>query len=138
MPLVAHLCNNVRIFPRFLHKQFGFYEGARHRFLEIYVLSVIERHHSYGKVHVVGHSGHHCLELVAVFLEHFAEVAEAFSIRVFCKHFLRLFAVEVHVAKRNYVYHTRAGKFVNILFPSVAYAYESYLNLVAFRRGNII
>ena len=96
--LVAHLCHHLGVLACCFHHEFRLYERARHGFLEIDVFAVAQRVHGYGEVNVVRHCCHDGVEVVAVGLEHLAEVAKPLCLRIFVEHLLTLLAVEVDVA----------------------------------------
>jgi hypothetical protein len=129
--LVAHLCHNLRARARFLHEQLRLDERACHRFLKINVLAILKRHHRDGEMTVVRSRSHHGVEVLAVLLEHLAEVGEQFRLRILALHLLCLFAFKVHITQCRHLYHTRALELCHVLLTAVSDADKGYLHLVA-------
>ena len=132
MTLVAHLSREVGMATCILHQQLGFPEGAHHRLLKIDMLAIVQRHHGYREMNMVGHGGTNGIEVVAVFLKKFPEVGKTLCLGIFAQHFLALLSVEVDIAKSHYLDHSSTDKFVEVLLSTVANTNESHPHLVGF------
>ena len=132
VPLIAHLRGHSRIAACHFHQQLGLLEGAYHGFLQIDVLLVLEGHHGHKEMNVVGHTGCHSIEMVGIFLEQLAEIAETLGIGIHRQYLLALLAIEVHIAQGYHLHHIGLCKLLDVLLTTVADADIGDLHLLGF------
>ena len=128
--LITHLCHLVRTFLGSIHQQFGFVESACQWLFHKHMLAFGQCQHTDGEVRVVWRSNSYCFEFVTCFVEHLAEVAEAFCFREFGQYLLALSAVQIDIAQRNNIYLLCSFKVANDLCTTVADTDEGNLHLV--------
>ena len=117
--LVAHLCGHIRVATCHFHQKFRFLEGTDHGLLQINVLLILQSHHGYKEMDMVGHTGSHCIKMVGIFFKKLAEIAETLCVGIHIQDLLALFAVKINITKGYHIHHIRLCELIDVLFTTV-------------------